>query len=345
MIPPALEKLASTALVRQILRGALKPETIRRAASEMPVGKFRTVKNLGRGQFSLTDLVVGNVADRKGGTYAGLMARKLPVRRSSPHREYGQQANLIDRLNRRHPILNLLQAPPLARYVHVGPKGAFQELANRRVWYRPRRLTNLLNDLHPGNLGPKGQILDFGIRTDVAPRLRERITPIRDHFRERLIDRASLQGTSPNYDIWGNWDVDQIPKQFRRHRQFSDNLVRRYHALPPSEQGQMLEELSKDLSRRWQEMAPVRKYRINQLRRQAQSAPTASWDHTPIDPTLWERAQPLLLRPVQRLLEAPLPIRLAAAGGISTPLWGPRAWEILRELLTRQPAFGGDQTK
>lgn len=79
-----LTKHASTALIRRMQQGLLSPHTIQRAAAAMPEGKFRFVKNLGRGQFSVADQVVGNF----GQGAAGQAVRKMPTTHVSPVNEY-----------------------------------------------------------------------------------------------------------------------------------------------------------------------------------------------------------------------------------------------------------------
>src|ERR1700739_1003079 len=135
MTPAALGKEASTALVRMIQAGKLGPATIQRAAQAFAPGKFRFLQNLGRGQFSLADKVVGNL----GGT-AGEMVRKLPTRLgATPVEEYGPLQKLITALNEKfpvapHPALPTTPVgPAIAPFTHVGPQGGFQQLATARV--------------------------------------------------------------------------------------------------------------------------------------------------------------------------------------------------------------------
>lgn len=150
-----MAKAASTALVRRIVKGLLSPSTVQRAAQAMPEGSFRFVKNLGRGQFSLADKVVGNV-----GGHAGEMVRKLGTHADMfPQQEYGPLKQLIDGYNTAHKAQ--AGGNPIAPYVAVNSRGAFQQLANEAVT-PPKALTDKLSDLHPANIGPNGQIIDFG---------------------------------------------------------------------------------------------------------------------------------------------------------------------------------------
>ena len=167
----SLAKCASTALVRMIRRGILSPQTIERAAQGMSPGKFRFIKNLGRGQFNLADQVVGNV-----GGHAGEMVRKLPAHKYvNPKTSYRGLRDYVDMVNKNVPTDT--GHPLIAPYVHVGSQGAFQRLGNQTLTHNkvlrpgqntvdpsdllPPQAREYLNDLHGGNLGPGGQVLDF----------------------------------------------------------------------------------------------------------------------------------------------------------------------------------------
>lgn len=148
-------KTASTALVRAISRGLSEP-AINRAAAAMPAGKFRFVAPLGRGQFSLADKVVGNV-----GGIQGLLARKMPTRAvPTPAVEYRPMQRITNQLNQQYAVPG--QPPPIAPFVQVSPKGGFQQLATAQVT-PPAELKRRLSDLHSGNVGPGGQIIDYGV--------------------------------------------------------------------------------------------------------------------------------------------------------------------------------------
>lgn len=187
MTPTALGKLTaamykegSTALVRRIAQGVLSPATIERAAGAMRPGSFRFIRNLGRGQFSLADEVVGNI-----GGFAGQMARKLPTRAGmTPVSEYGPLRSVANHINADFQRMVPGSAPPIAPFVDVNNRGAFQRLATdkipvisdymasrRRHMLAPNSVPyptlpsplNNLQDLHSGNVGPGGQIIDFGV--------------------------------------------------------------------------------------------------------------------------------------------------------------------------------------
>lgn len=162
----ALQKVASTALVRRILAGQLSPATIQRAAEAMPEGTFRYVKNLGRGQFNIADQIVGNV-----GGHAGELVRKLPTHKYvKPEQSYANLREVVDEVNRRIPTPT--GNPLIAPYVAVSNKGAFQRLANLDVALPSRRAKadrqaiirhagRYIGDLHEDNIGKGGQIIDF----------------------------------------------------------------------------------------------------------------------------------------------------------------------------------------
>ena len=142
-----MEKGSSTAFVRAILRGALSPKSITRAAAAMKPGKFRTVKPLGSGVYNKADLIVGNV-----GSHAGVGVRKLPTHKFvNPKQNYRGVKAEADRINKRlkrynerpareelesgwplvrQPIVPQAQVTgvgqAIAPYYHVGDRGAFQ---------------------------------------------------------------------------------------------------------------------------------------------------------------------------------------------------------------------------
>lgn len=170
-----MDKLSSTALVRRILAGRLSPATVQRAAAAMPDGSFRTLGHLGQGQFNLADKVVGNV-----GGHAGVMARKLPIRRFDGYVEEGQRLKQItDRFNAEHAPVSTLETvaqrlnpirrtpihsdPPIAPIVASTPKGLFQQLSTGKPIHTAdteRKLRRTFYDLHDGNKGPFGQYHD-----------------------------------------------------------------------------------------------------------------------------------------------------------------------------------------
>jgi hypothetical protein len=257
-------KLASTALVRNIAKGALSPATIQRAAKAMPEGSFRFVKNLGRGNFTLADQVVGRV-----GEHAGLMARKLPTQAlDSIPKEFGPLAKQVNQLNARHG--RFYQAPPIAPYAGVTPQGAFQQMAEGRVWHMPRGLKKQVTDLHEGNVGPRGQVIDFGTESGAANIASKLMRP--------RIDAGAVMPSSNN-DLFGNLDV-MMPKAVRDQVQpaveRSNNLVRRYWATPSTERQQYLDGLTAG--------APDRKIKYLGELSAAQQHARANADTAPMKP-------------------------------------------------------------
>ncbi len=153
-----LEKTAAPAWVRQIQRGLLSPQAVHRVASSLPAGKFRFLSNLGRGQFNVADKVVGNV-----GGHAGEMVRKLPSHAyTDASLAYTGLKPFVDRVNRLVPTRT--GKPLVAPYLETGSKGAFQRLGNEDVGELPMSARHYLSDLHDGNLGPRGQVLDFAVQ-------------------------------------------------------------------------------------------------------------------------------------------------------------------------------------
>lgn len=173
-------KQASTALVRNIAKGLVSPESITRAAKNMPVNTLRQVRapDLGMpygasGKFNLVDTVVGNWGHDR---YAGLAVRKLPLRneQGGPAEYYAGMKPLVSSLNRIFHKNSLKWAISgknrniIAPVVHTDAKGLIQRLATDQVTPVTSpdgvQITmNLLGDLHKNNLGPKGQVLDFAL--------------------------------------------------------------------------------------------------------------------------------------------------------------------------------------
>lgn len=162
-------KVASTALVKAIRLGKLSPESIARAASTMPEGKFRYLSHLGTGQFTAADKVLGSV-----GGFSGEMVRKMPIRYSPDYVAEGVaikqfidklNTNAAKRLAHSNPSSYYYQtgASPIAPILGVASHGVFQRVANA-VPMKSKGIIRYLNrrveDLHPGNYGPKGQVFD-----------------------------------------------------------------------------------------------------------------------------------------------------------------------------------------
>jgi hypothetical protein len=235
-------------LVRQIAKGALSPQSIQRAAAAMPAGKFRFVNNLGRGQFNIADRVVGNV-----GGHAGEMVRKLPTRQvGDVAEEYAPFRSLIDNYNQQYQpgafqrawgfVRGRQPAVPIAPYVAANARGGFQQLATGHA-SPPRALTKQLDDLHSGNIGPHGQIIDFTPRFDTRKMglTPTPFTPLGQQFQRKLIDPVGHIGMKPQFDIFGNMKLD-APRNVRQvltpELPRSNDLVRKYWALPAAQRAQ-----------------------------------------------------------------------------------------------------------
>lgn len=254
-----MDKTASTALVRRIAQGALSPAAINRAASAMQPGKFRYLKTLGRGQFSLADEVVGNV-----GGQAGRMVRKVPTQAlSSPAEEYAPLKDLSDFWNHKYtnsPLRRLTRAvtgapkpdPPIAPFNAVTDKGGFQQLATGNVPKLPWGLKRKLGDQHAGNVGPKGQVIDFSVEGN-TPRGIRSPTSILDAFQRPRIDTATTIPTDHGgaYDLLGNIPSGSAASQtVAPYLQRSNNLVRKFWSMPPAQRQQFHEQLSRGTPQR-----------------------------------------------------------------------------------------------
>lgn len=247
-----LTKHASTALVRRMAQGLLSPKTIQRAAGAMPEGKFRFVKNLGRGQFSVADQVVGNF----GNGAAGQAVRKMPTTHVSPVAEYGPTARLTEQLNQ-HFQPSILQravarvqgkqaAPPLAPYMAVNPRGGFQAMADGYVPWLPKKLKKTIGDLHEGNIGRGGQVFDYSLE-HVSPSMGTldptmSPVPLTQMFRRPRLDGVPL---GAGQDLLGNTAHqpagvrDALAPMVAQ----SNNYIRRYWSLPPDQRAAFLTDL------------------------------------------------------------------------------------------------------
>lgn len=261
----AMVKVGSTALTRRIAKGVLSPQTIQRAAAAMPKGKFRFIRNLGRGQFNLADEVVGNV-----GGHAGRMVRKIPTQAlPSAGHEFQSINNTVNQLNRRYGRTwygAKRPSPPIAPYHHVGDQGAFQDLATGTVTL-PWGLKRKLRDLHSGNVGPRGQVLDFGLRrrsgiSGSTP------TPHDEMWRHPRIDQGATVGGK---DLLGN-----VPEAspLQQYLPYSNNMIRRYWGLKPGQRPEFRAQLNDDLARRSVELQRDHFGYMDLLKRQLQNAST-----------------------------------------------------------------------
>jgi hypothetical protein len=241
-----LEKAASTALVRQIRKGLLSPEAIQGAASLLPAGKFRFVKQLGRGQFSLADQVVGNM-----GNQPGLLARKLPTRLTgqSIGNQYKPLQQTTDRINAMfRPQTGGVN--PVAPYRTVGRKGAFQTMADDAVDL-PAKLKGYLDDLTPGNVGPRGQVIDYVRDYDAPKWVREGDLSFKHPLIDAISARPGLPGSrfGSGWDRFGNIHPENLPK-YQKFFNRSNNNIRRFWSLPVEQQRQFLQELRQTQTRR-----------------------------------------------------------------------------------------------
>lgn len=248
-----MQKKGSTALTRRIAAGVLSPKTIQRAASTMAPGKFRFVGNLGRGQFSVADKVVGNF-----GNHAGLAVRKLPTTQVSPVQEYGPVAALTGAINERY-APSILQraaarmrgrqaAPPLAPYVAVNERGGFQQVADGYVPWHNARLKRSLGDLHKDNMGPGGQILDFGVSPQLGtlPHTPGMTTPPSLHEMYKR-PRIASAPTPNGQDMLGNIQAHapELQQALRPMVNQTNEQVRRYWSLPAEQRSTYLTELQR----------------------------------------------------------------------------------------------------
>jgi hypothetical protein len=244
-----LQKEASTALVRAIQAGKLAAPSIQRAAKAMAPGKFRFLGNLGRGQFNVADKVVGNV-----GGHAGEMVRKLPAHAYvDPQDAYKGLKEFVDKANKQLPTAT--GVPAVAPYTAVNSRGAFQRIGNQSIhtpesfaknlaeesrslgvpkgWLNQDAIAkmpaegaaNLMGDLHPGNIGPGGQIIDFAAPgIGWAPNTARRISS----------DTARLSDRIP-----GGWDTmanvtDPTRKQLAQNNGIN-NSIRAFYAQSPAQ--------------------------------------------------------------------------------------------------------------
>jgi hypothetical protein len=254
-------KAANTALVRMMRAGKLSAPSIARAAGAMEPGKFRYVSNLGRGQFNMADKVVGNV-----GGFAGQMARKLPSHAYvDPSDAYKGLKPFVDQTNKAIPTPT--GAPLIAPYTAVNNRGAFQQLANQTIntpavvqghvdEYRnmlgnpaglatgnlrnvfqnklPQEAFDRMGDLHDGNLGPGGQIIDFtapgiGWAGDTAQRISNTPTALHSHI-------------PGGHDLLANLK-EPTPVQMRQNQQVN-NAIRAFYGMPEAQRAEMIPTLA-----------------------------------------------------------------------------------------------------
>lgn len=217
-----MHKAASTALVRRMAAGLLSGPSITRAAGAMRPGQFRTVGNLGRGQFSLVDRVVGNV-----GGHTGEMARKLPTHAlDSVEQSHGWLKPTTEKLNK---MFGTAEAPrPFAPYVDVNAKGAFQHLGNEVV--PPgvlQRLPTKITDMGRANRGPHGQVVDFSLQHGghMVPRIEQ-----------ARIDPGTTGITGRWLDVFGNARADgpHVGEFLQRQGGQANDRIRQFWAATPA---------------------------------------------------------------------------------------------------------------
>ena len=247
-----MEKVSSTALVRMIQKGLLSSKSINRAARYMKPGQFRRIKHLGAGAFNSADLIVGNV-----GSHAGIGVRKIPTYRfANPKQNYrGVQAE-VDRVNKLLPTES--GVPAIAPYYHVGDRGAFQHFAgslgsfpapniNRpgpwdilqnnfargsaqplpptlhRILSRGGRqahpdATKYLTDLHLGNVGPGGQILDFMSKQRPAIGTTFHYPKAQMIGKTQTTDTARLLGVGDSTARWLKGSLHGVPARVGKNK-------------------------------------------------------------------------------------------------------------------------------
>jgi len=169
-------KTAAPKWLKLLRSGLLSPEALNRVTAALPEGTARYVKNLGRGQSQLADLVVGNIK----GAPPGLAVRKLPTYIQNINQMHVNQLAASKALEKKVP-------GAAARYFPSNPaKGIMQEYGTKVVnpeWAKALETINKdpldiaanrimaktvvplqtagASDLHTNNFGPGGQLIDY----------------------------------------------------------------------------------------------------------------------------------------------------------------------------------------
>lgn len=224
------EKQAAPKWVKLLRQGKLSPAATNRIAREsLEPGKYRQVRELGRGQFSLADDVVANVGDTP-----GRMVLKQPTRAPQPghppmQTQYKKVQEATEALNRQFQLPG--QPPPIAPVHQVTPRGMYQAKADAKVEV-PEELEKLLADIRGShNRGPGGQIYDFDFeKTKKTPLKPQGWRHTSELFKLTPIDQP-VPGKSR--DVYGNLAEElgkkPTPAQLKALKR-SDDLVRKYNA-------------------------------------------------------------------------------------------------------------------
>lgn len=247
----SVTKDAAPRWVKMLRGGQLSPGAVGKIAPTMPLGSFRTVGNLGRGQMNVADKVVGHMPVNTGSlpqpAYAGTMVRKLPTQAlpsiqqefqpvvaatNQLNQQYGGQG-LLSRVLRRPP-----QAPPITPYVNIGERGAFQQLAGARTAPVPKQLMTDVRDLHPGNTvrDPRNnitEIFDFaGAGSSKSPMSSLSSQMARDPIDPATIPSIGIHNPLGNVNVSG-YANPHTRDELRSLLSGQNDLVRRYWAMAP----------------------------------------------------------------------------------------------------------------
>lgn len=181
-------KLAAPKWIQLLRSGALSPAALQKITTAMPPGRHRFVKPLGKGSYQQADLLAGNMAGQP-----GLMARKIPLKQLHPETFDNYKTDLLDTskiLEKQFPG-NFAQyrsdpkVPGILQDYGVGDpfKGTWPNnpgnFYSNGVPNVPKPIIDKISDirrvgvqdLHMGNFGPKGQIIDFQMRNPNTGRL------------------------------------------------------------------------------------------------------------------------------------------------------------------------------
>lgn len=233
----ATDKEAAPRYVKEMQKGKLSRDAVKRIAQSLPEGTFRTVKNLGRGQFNIADEIIGNI----GGT-ADKMVRKLPAHAYvSPELAYAGLKDFVDEQNAKHPTET--GAPAIAPFKEVGRRGAIQEFGDKPIWHDPAQhsrtdwdgsryvlhhpeLWRDVIDMHRLNLGPGGQVID--------PTARDQSVGWSPDNAKRISGRTRSDNIPGGRDVLANtnWKEEVAKAQaehqsnIRWQKQYADELRR-----------------------------------------------------------------------------------------------------------------------
>ncbi len=160
-------KEAAPKWVKMLQAGKLSPDAINTITSKLPEGSIRQIKHLGQGQGQIADLMAGNIGSTK-----GIMVRKLPKQVTNLEQVKVNNLEASNILDKKFPGM-------AARYLPANnAKGVFQEYGDKAPYPNWPGHENLalsspaaktiirmgeagVRDMHAGNFGPKGQLIDY----------------------------------------------------------------------------------------------------------------------------------------------------------------------------------------